>query len=371
MSIPPAANIPAWAAASASASTTATAAMPTAAMADLTLAPPAPPPQRAKLTIPLDEPHAPPPPRRQSSNRASLRRRNALLIGSEGSRRRQRYENSRLLSNPFMTPPEPADYLVRPTWVVRSVPYGVAGLWEETVAPRVRAREAHKEKEEGNKAGAARQVRRELRARVKGRSGAKGWLKELEETVRSFVVAVAERVGQGDNGGRRTRAESGSGGFVHVAADATNSSSESVDSSSDEEIVFVGRRRGNAPQRHHGEHATRSPRVKEKLVFDALADDQGARFGYVLSFFSLRVGTHAHTHAHAAEGNVGLTCTDAGWCTPSHSTTISAPGPSPPTTTPRIAKPTSASSRRQRARVPAVVQRPGTRARSYLSRCGV
>lgn len=49
--------------------------------------------------------------RREPIRRDSLKRREALLKGKEGSRQRRRWENDRLLSNPYAQPPLPTDWV--------------------------------------------------------------------------------------------------------------------------------------------------------------------------------------------------------------------------------------------------------------------
>lgn len=91
-----------------------------------------PPPARSvrgtsvKIDIPLDESvqhrdklvHAKIEPvntfykRREPIRRDSLKKREALLKGNEGSRQRRRWENDRLLNNPWAEPPLPSDWFV-------------------------------------------------------------------------------------------------------------------------------------------------------------------------------------------------------------------------------------------------------------------
>ena len=49
--------------------------------------------------------------RREPIRRDSLKRREALLKGKEGSRQRRRWENDRLLNNPYAEPPLPVDWV--------------------------------------------------------------------------------------------------------------------------------------------------------------------------------------------------------------------------------------------------------------------
>ena len=56
--------------------------------------------------------------------------------------------------------------------------------------------------------------------------------------------------------------------------------------SEDEEIVFVGR---NGTMSEEQRKTVEEELERERLVFDSLADDHGASFGYVLSPFLLQV----------------------------------------------------------------------------------
>ncbi|KAL9091546.1 MAG: hypothetical protein Q9159_001406 [Coniocarpon cinnabarinum] len=217
----------------------------------------------------------PQPLRRKSSNRDSLRRREALLLGKPGSRRRRQYENSRLISNPYAVPPEPGDWEIRPMYARREVPYAAAGLWEEKYKLVANGREerVRREREDG-KRGLERLSRGD-RERLK-RCNARGLLANLEACVRDFVADWEAKSRKGANDGLprgRGRGDS----FVDVGAESCSGS----ENSSDEEVVFVGRR---ALEKAHL-HDDRRRKGKndalgdEKLVLDSLEDDAGARFG--------------------------------------------------------------------------------------------
>ena len=95
-------------------------------------------------------------------------------------------------------------------------------------------------------------IPRELREKLKKAKAAKGLLKDLEEQVRFFVVKWENQAKEE----RKRQAE--------------------LDSD-DEEIVFVGR---------NGQMSDWLPKAKtsmerDRLIFDSLANDQGASFGYV------------------------------------------------------------------------------------------
>ena len=93
-------------------------------------------------------------------------------------------------------------------------------------------------------------IPRELREKLKKAKAAKGLLKDLEEQVRFFVVKWEIQAKEE----RKRQAE--------------------LDSD-DEEIVFVGR---------NGQMSDWLPKPsmeRDRLIFDSLANDQGASFGYV------------------------------------------------------------------------------------------
>ncbi|KAK5141245.1 hypothetical protein LTR32_006143, partial [Rachicladosporium monterosium] len=191
-----------------------------------------PRPTSITLDIPLNEDNAPrdSPPRPRSEpahtvhkHRAPIRRdsqhrREALLKGKEGSRRRQRWENDRLLSNPHAQPPLPSDWEVQPTYPRRKVPYFLAPLWDAEFAARA-AGERGREMGELGQVGVGREAAevRELRARLKKARGARGLLQDLEEGVRGFIEEWEAKERELESEGV-------------IEAD-----------SEDEEIVFVGR----------------------------------------------------------------------------------------------------------------------------------
>lgn len=195
--------------------------------------------------------------RREPIRRDSLKRREALLKGKEGSRRRQRWENDRLLSNPHAQPPLPSDWEVRPTYPVQRVPYFLAPLWDAEYArkseQRAMAKQASRVLDES---ATAQKVTQELKAKLKRARGAKGLLQDLEVAVRDFVE-------QWENKQHELEAA----GLIDA------------DSSEEEEIVFVGR---NCVTRDELRLQQKQRSwEKDKLIFDSLVDDQGASFGYV------------------------------------------------------------------------------------------
>lgn len=234
-----------------------------------------PSPRRARtvtLDIPLDDEEAirdESPPRRTEAvhtvykrrepiRRDSLNRRETLLKGKEGSRRRQRWENDRLLSNPYATPPLPSDWQVQPTYPVHRVPYFLAPLWDAGYARQSTERkmQADAAKSTTKEEAAAAKVTQDLRAKLKRSKGAKGLLMDLEEEVRGFVSAWEEKARQLENEGL-------------IEPD-----------SEDEEIVFVGRNGAMSDERK--KEKEQETLEKDKLIFQGLLDDHGSAFGRYL-----------------------------------------------------------------------------------------
>ncbi|KAG8531539.1 uncharacterized protein KY384_003168 [Bacidia gigantensis] len=236
-------------------------------------------------------------PRRKILRRDSLERREALLKGKEGSRRRTRWENDRLLNNPWAQPPLPSDWEVHPTYPRHSVPYYLAPSWEQEMAARAEAtrqKQLAGRKQKEAQQGKDGEVPRELREKLKKAKAAKGLLKDLEEQVRLFVEGY-----NGQTGGVFSRPRKG-------ILDPD---------SSDEEIVFVGRSGKMrdvpaSPKFGDGDDSTseHEPELeeaiaKDKLVFDGLVQDRGASFGrwlvhniatyYGLSTWSRTIGDPA------------------------------------------------------------------------------
>lgn len=198
--------------------------------------------------------------RRAPIRRDSQDRRNALLKGKEGSRRRQRWENDRLLSNPHAEPPLPSDWEVRPTHNAHSVPYFLAPLWDTEFARKAAARKAaavERTQPASKEEAAAQKVTRDLRAKLKRAQGAKGLLQDLELEVRGFVQ-------QWEAKQRQLESE----GLI-----------EETDSE-DDEIVFVGRNGAMSDERKQAKQE--GALAKDKLIFQSLVNDHGASFGYVL-----------------------------------------------------------------------------------------
>ncbi|MCJ1252024.1 hypothetical protein MMC30_009262 [Trapelia coarctata] len=266
------------------------------------------------LSIPLDEHPGTPTPAAKADlkprtlptgrpllRRDSLNRRNALLKGKEGSRRRQRWENDHLLSNPHAQPPLPSDYFPHPTHPRRQVPYFLAPLWDADLAKRKPSTTNPRARRQSSKADPAVTIPNTLRATLKRAKAAKGLLQDLETEIRKFVTSWEKK--------QQTLKEEG---LEHAIED----------SSEDEEIVFVGRggrmldtppspkvtyRRQDRAEYIEAEKE-REEVARKKLVFESLAEDRGASFGrylvhsiatyYNLHTWSVTVGDPARREAY-------------------------------------------------------------------------
>lgn len=216
------------------------------------------------IDIPLDESvrQAPPPPRprpeavhtvykrREPITRDSQKRREALLKGKEGSRRRQRWENDRLLSNPYAQPPLPSDWQVQPTYTRQTVPYFLAPLWDAEYARKTQERQRRAEaarKPASKQEAEAQKVARELKAKLKKSRGATGLLQDLEEDVRDFIEKWEQREKELEKDGL-------------IEAD-----------SEDDEIVFVGRNGAMSDERRREKRE--QTLENDKLIFQSLVHD--------------------------------------------------------------------------------------------------
>lgn len=147
------------------------------------------------------------------------------------------------------------------------MPYYLAPLWDQDLAARAGAEKkkraaARKQVQEADES--AGKVPRELREKLKKAKAAKGLLRDLEEQVRLFVKKWEDQM-------------------------VEEKKAEPELDSEDEEIVFVGRNgqmRDMPPSPKSKDGADMSPDEndvieRDRLVFDSLAEDQGASFGYV------------------------------------------------------------------------------------------
>jgi hypothetical protein len=147
------------------------------------------------------------------------------------------------------------------------VPYYLAPLWNAGLSQRA----AHAQKHEDRKHQAkvndpAVKIPKELRATFKKAKAAKGMLQDLEEQVRDFVQTWEER-------------------------ELAGQKSEKMEiDSEDEEIVFVGRKGemsdespspSSKKRKEEQEEADAAAATREKLILESLAEDKGAKFGYV------------------------------------------------------------------------------------------
>ena len=109
-------------------------------------------------------------------------------------------------------------------------------------------------------------IPRELREKLKKAKAAKGLLKDLEEQVRLFVKKWE---------------------------DQTKQIGEHELDSEDEEIVFVGRngQMNDMPSSPKLSLDESDAKRDQRLVFDSLASDQGASFGYVACYLLPRLKT--------------------------------------------------------------------------------
>ncbi|EXJ58273.1 hypothetical protein A1O7_05698 [Cladophialophora yegresii CBS 114405] len=251
-----------------------------------------------RITVPLDAT-----PRTLYSDqklfrRDSLERREALLKGKEGSRQRRRWENDRLISNPWAVPPLASDWEIRPTYPRRTVPYYLAPLWDaaefqRAVESKLKGRRSSTRKhgKHAHNTGmspmeeAATSIPKEVRARLKRAKATKGLLQDLEESVRTFVRGWNERE-------------------IRLRKDGLHDVPLTSDSEEDEEIVFIGRggamhdvaRRKEKDGAGWNDDGTIS---NEKMVFEGLDNDKGAAFARWLvhcvgHYYGLRTWSVTH-----------------------------------------------------------------------------
>ncbi|OAX78499.1 hypothetical protein ACJ72_07192 [Emergomyces africanus] len=270
--------------------------------------------------------------RREPLRRDSLKRREALLKGKEGSRRRQRWENDRLLNNPWVQPPSAIDWQVQPTYQRRTVPYYLAPLWDSHFAAREQAKSNNASRKNNKKdagSDAQSQIPKELRQRLKHARAAVGMLRDLEEEIRQFVqryhekqaVSLEDEEGAELDGGQSILSDDDKWEKLQEKGEPETETEKEFDSD-DDEIVFVGRRAGkhDAPVGHakdqdHPKNTNRSnidvlekERDGEKMVFESLEEDRAAGFGrwlvhsiasyYGLRTWSITVGNPARREAY-------------------------------------------------------------------------
>ncbi|KAE8308517.1 R3H-associated N-terminal domain-containing protein [Aspergillus transmontanensis] len=233
--------------------------------------------------------------RREPLRRDSLKRREALLKGKDGSRRRQRWENDRLLNNPWAEPPSSRDWAVEPTYTRHDpMPYYLAPLWD--VHYKHIDHTSSKQTAKGTK-GEKHRVPKDLRLKLKHARAARGMLQDIEEDIRRFIQRWGEKQ-------------------LLLERDGLADAPASSDEDSEDEVVFVGRngqmhdspeRKKKLQQMREAMHANRE-RDGEKLVFESLVDDRSSGFGrwlvhsiasyYGLHTWSVTVGEPARREAY-------------------------------------------------------------------------
>lgn len=226
------------------------------------------------------------------------------------------------MNNPHAEPPSPEDWLVRPTYPVRRVPYYLAPLWdaaefqravESKLKGRRNTRSSKRKRLASGGAGvspfedAASSIPKEVKSRLKHARSAKGLLQDLEEDVREFLVRWNEREkrlreeglhdaplpGEKEMNGTIKLAHRPKKSVKGASGSAIESDTEE-EAEDEEEIVFVGRGgavTSDSPGRKKKEEEENL--LSEKLVFEGLEEDKGASFGRWLthcigSYYGLR-----------------------------------------------------------------------------------
>ncbi|KAJ5604970.1 hypothetical protein N7510_010124 [Penicillium lagena] len=257
-------------------------------------------PQRVKVVPASGTPPAPSVSfrRREPLRRDSLKRREAMLKGKDGSRRRQRWENDRLLHNPWAEPPSPKDWDIQPTYPRHDpMPYYLAPLWDvhyAYVADHNLAQRSAKATDKDK-----HRIPKELRLKLKHARAARGMLQDLEEDIRLFIRKWNEKQNLLQNEGLQDAPES-----------------SGTENDSEDEIIFVGRngQMHDSPERKQKlrqlreEMSSHHERDGEKMVFESLVDDRAAGFGrwlvhsiasyYGLHTWSVTVGDPARREAY-------------------------------------------------------------------------
>ncbi|KAM5468197.1 hypothetical protein MauCBS54593_004938 [Microsporum audouinii] len=250
--------------------------------------------------------------RREPLRRDSLKRRESLLKGKEGSRRRQRWENDRLLSNPWAQPPSANDWQVQPTHPRHNpVPYYLASLWDSHQAAKEQARrrskrnqdssdkKTKKKKTEGDAKkthanAELEKISKELRAKLKHARAARGLVQELEEEIRLFVREWVET--QTWHRARETESER---------------CSDDSEDGDDDEVVFTGRKMQQSTVQKQQPSSSLHALSGEKMVFESPAEDRAAGFGRWLvhslaSYYGLRTWSVTVGNPPRREAYVGI-----------------------------------------------------------------
>ncbi|KAK2739593.1 hypothetical protein FQN57_006555 [Myotisia sp. PD_48] len=247
--------------------------------------------------------------RTEPIRRDSLKRRESLLKGKEGSRRRQRWENDRLLNNPWAQPPSASDWQVQPTHTrYNTVPYYLASLWDSHYAAKEQARHQSKRKNlrtslnkkqnldlgSDDENSNLHHISKELRSKLKHARAARGLLQELEEDIRLFVQEWIEK-------------ESGSD---QMEQNESSELEEKKEQDDEEEVVFAGRL---SVEKHPetSSKRTRTEHVEKRMVFESSVEDRAAGFGRWLvhslaSYYGLRTWSVTVGNPPRREAYVGI-----------------------------------------------------------------
>lgn len=213
----------------------------------------------------------------------------------------------RLLNNPYVEPPQPRDWEIRPTHPVHHVPYYLAPLWDAGLSRQHTERKAAVAAAKAGPKTTAKKpttpgvVPKELREKLKRSRGAKGLLMDLEGEVRRFVAEWEEKERRAEMDG--------------LPADPD---------SSDDEIVFVGRNGKMSDLR--SPTGSSGETKKELMLFETPEDDHGGCFGrwlvhhigvyYGLKTWSVTVGDPARREAYIGLKDVKMRTGRKSVCAP-------------------------------------------------------
>ena len=168
----------------------------------------------------------------------------------------------RLLNNPWVQPPLPSDWEVRPTYPIRHVPYYLAPLWDACSSRNTISKIEEQRKQKSARTNESQaKIPRELKERLKKSKAAKGLLQDLEKQVRKFVKDWEEKTKIQENESLPSDLDSG-----------------------DEEIVFIGRngQMRDVPASPISTMSMDDEKLgSDQLIFQSPANDQQASFGSV------------------------------------------------------------------------------------------
>ncbi|OJJ46388.1 hypothetical protein ASPZODRAFT_132482 [Penicilliopsis zonata CBS 506.65] len=240
--------------------------------------------------------------RREPLRRDSLKRREALLKGKDGSRRRQRWENDRLLHNPWAEPPSSSDWAVQPTYTRHDpMPYYLASLWDAKY--KERGCTVSKQTPKGTHDDQTR-ISKEVRMKLKHARAARGLLQDLEEEIRRFIQRWNEKQL-----------------ILRDEEEEEEEEGEADEDSDEDEVVFAGRgqMQKQTPRPDRVSSSSRHDHEWEegkKKVFESHVDDRAAGFArwlvhslasyYGLHTWSVTVGTEEEGSPARREAYVGF-----------------------------------------------------------------